>query len=72
MLRMLRLMLRALGVQDHHLEIQVEEEQQNVYVPQPNLVGRQAVAVVEHAEWNGEMQAKVRKLLPLQDVGVGS
>lgn len=34
----------------------------------PDLTGREAIALVEHAEWQGEMRTKVRRLLPVPKV----
>lgn len=71
MLRLTRTMLRALGVEDNQIEIEIEEEERPVgpsarevvsVVVDPDLVGRRAIATVVHNSWEGEMRPKVRSL----------
>jgi hypothetical protein len=63
MRRLLRSTLRALGVEEDSLELEVEEEGDELVVVEPGLIGRRAVAEVVHKEFMDEQQAKVRRLI---------
>ena len=71
MRRLLRSTLAALGVDVDSGEVAIEWEQVNqkqwakVGAPlvSPEVVGERALAVVVHDEWDGELRAKVRRLV---------
>jgi hypothetical protein len=65
---LLRSMLRALGVDEDTLDIEVEEVGDESVVVEPMLDGRRAIAEVVHKEYMGETQAKVRRLIA-EEVG---
>ena len=63
MRRLLRSTLRALGVEEDSLAIEVEQVGEESVVVEPALAGRQAIAEVVHQEYLGEVRPKVRRLI---------
>ena len=74
MRRLLRSTLAALGVDVDSGEVKIEWEAVNqkqwakygAELVSPELVGQRALAVVVHDEWEGELRAKVRRLIKEQ------
>lgn len=78
LVRLFRNQMRALGFDADEMEIEYDEESIRSgaknqvtgvqrMVTKPDFFGRRAIAVVVHDEWDGDMRAKVKTLLPLPD-----